>query len=324
MLNFSAVNPFTDSGSPWYYVVGVLFLILIFAALAVYIVVSGKRKKKREQNEKTDDRTELVSTEPKNDLNEQENSAEQPTAEDEVKESNELPTEEDRKVAEDSIAVEEPIVENSGGQEREQAKETVQTESQTENAEAPTEKPTEKVAKSPQKTTESKQKPKSAAPKQKSEAAAQTEKPAKQTEKQSKPKTQKPFIDRIIADKSVHGVYNAVKNVILSYPGIKAKITKEDEQFRFGEQLKAGISLESNGIVLKLAIDPNNVPSQFHVIKSDGELPVAMNVGETDIDSAGKLIMFAMNVALLTRNERHRYTDYVQNAVNAKNRAKKK
>ncbi|MCM1367502.1 MAG: hypothetical protein NC184_01645 [Roseburia sp.] len=40
-------NPFNDPSSPWYYVVGVAFLLLIFAALAVYIVIENKRKSKK-------------------------------------------------------------------------------------------------------------------------------------------------------------------------------------------------------------------------------------------------------------------------------------
>lgn len=45
-------NAFNDPSNPWYYVVGVLFLALIFGALAVYIILSNRKKKKDE--EKTD------------------------------------------------------------------------------------------------------------------------------------------------------------------------------------------------------------------------------------------------------------------------------
>lgn len=42
-------NVFNDPQNPWYYVIGTLFLVLIFGALAAYIFFSNKRNK----NEKT-------------------------------------------------------------------------------------------------------------------------------------------------------------------------------------------------------------------------------------------------------------------------------
>lgn len=38
-------NAFNDPSNPWYYVIGVLFLLLVFAALAAYIFISGKKNK---------------------------------------------------------------------------------------------------------------------------------------------------------------------------------------------------------------------------------------------------------------------------------------
>lgn len=64
-------NPFNDTGSPWYYVVGVAVLLLIFAALAVYIVIENRKKKKNgaeasadnEQSAAPDEAKENTSTE---------------------------------------------------------------------------------------------------------------------------------------------------------------------------------------------------------------------------------------------------------------------
>ena len=39
-------NAFNDPSNPWYYVIGLLFLALIFGALAVYIILTNKNKKK--------------------------------------------------------------------------------------------------------------------------------------------------------------------------------------------------------------------------------------------------------------------------------------
>ena len=149
-------------------------------------------------------------------------------------------------------------------------------------------------------------------------AATKTTAGKKSAQKKS---TAKPFIDRLIDTKSVHSVYNELKNTILSYPGVKAKLTKEGEAFYFGEDKKAWLELADGGIMLRLAVDPATVPEQFGATATDGELPTALLVVEEKIDGAQKLIFFAMNVAMLTRNANRRYVDYVQNAVNAKRRA---
>ena len=42
-------NAFNDPSNPWYYVIGLLFLLAIFGALTIYVIFSGK-KKSDEQN----------------------------------------------------------------------------------------------------------------------------------------------------------------------------------------------------------------------------------------------------------------------------------
>lgn len=44
MLPFLS-NAFNDPSDPWYYVVGVIFLLLIFGAVALYMVWNGKKNK---------------------------------------------------------------------------------------------------------------------------------------------------------------------------------------------------------------------------------------------------------------------------------------
>lgn len=43
-------NAFNDPSNPWYYVIGLLFLLAIFGAIAAYIILSGKKNKSDEQN----------------------------------------------------------------------------------------------------------------------------------------------------------------------------------------------------------------------------------------------------------------------------------
>lgn len=44
-------NAFNDPSNPWYYVIGLLFLALIFGALAVYIILTNKNKNEDERRQ---------------------------------------------------------------------------------------------------------------------------------------------------------------------------------------------------------------------------------------------------------------------------------
>lgn len=50
MMNYLC-NAFNDPSDPWYYVIGVLFLLLVFGAVAVYVIWNGKRNKGGESSE---------------------------------------------------------------------------------------------------------------------------------------------------------------------------------------------------------------------------------------------------------------------------------
>ena len=49
MLQFLS-NAFNDPSDPWYYVIGVIFLLLVFGALALYIFWGNKKKKQDESD----------------------------------------------------------------------------------------------------------------------------------------------------------------------------------------------------------------------------------------------------------------------------------
>ncbi len=51
-------NAFNDPSNPWYYVIGVVFLLVIFGALAAYIILTGKKKKGKEEKPTADQPTE--------------------------------------------------------------------------------------------------------------------------------------------------------------------------------------------------------------------------------------------------------------------------
>lgn len=268
----AASDAFSNPDSPLYYVVGVVFLLLIFGALAIYIVVSGKKKKKAQAQA--------------------DENAENQKAQEKADEQAEVtPTEETAQS------------EGSDPAEQEAPAEELEKEAETEKA--------------PENTEET---PDEAEEKAQEQPVEEAEQP---TVLKRKP-PQKPFIDRLIAAKNVHLTYNALKNAILSYPGIKASLSKKEELFYFGQDKKASIDVTADAVELKLYVDPATLPDGFTVDKVSGDLPTAMSVTEDKVAEAEKLITFAMNVALLTKNEKRRYIDYVQNAINAKNRAKKK
>ena len=86
-------NAFNDPSDPWYYVVGTLFLLLIFGALAIYIVFSNKKKKKDGENKSGTAKTPDTDT-PIDQKTDQK--AENNTADVESTQSDEQPTEEEQ------------------------------------------------------------------------------------------------------------------------------------------------------------------------------------------------------------------------------------
>ncbi len=347
MFFLSANDAFTNPDSPWYYVVGTAFLVLIFVALGIYVAISKKKKKHDAEKTVSDEKITDTALPDAAQSTEKAETPEQPTEVVEKAEAPEQPTE----VTEKTKEPEQPTEVTEKTKEPEQPTEVTekaeapeQPTEVTEKAEAP-EQPTEvaEKAETPEQPTEVSEKAEE--PEQHVEVvekAEATDQPAEKPQKTArtaskstgaktastgkagtaKKKTQKPFIDRLIAAESAHGVYNELKNTILSYPGIKAKLTKDDEQFWFGEDKKAKIELKGASIMLYLSVDPATVPAQFGATSAEGDYPTALSVPETKIDNAQKLIMFAMNVSMLTRNEKHRHVNYIQNAINAKARSK--
>ena len=55
-------NAFNDPSNPWYYVIGVVFLLVIFGALAAYIILTGKKSKSKEEKPTDEQSTESNTT----------------------------------------------------------------------------------------------------------------------------------------------------------------------------------------------------------------------------------------------------------------------
>ncbi len=326
---FTAADAFDNPNSPVYYIVGCIFLALVFAALAVYIIVSKKlAKKAADKQNDGGSATEQAESEPNKETG---------TVVAEADEKTNSDGKTDGAIEEEKLADDETP---SAAGENENA-ESVTTKDESEDGAENNKEETPIEDKTAEETivTEDKQESSVVSPSQQAEnakdSAAKVENASEKTattqqKKPAQPKkprttAQKPFIDRLIADKSVHAIYNELKNTILSYPGVKAKLTKDEEQFVFGTDKKAAVALKTEGIELYLNVDHSAVPSAFGVKKSEtGDLPTVLTVTESNIDAANKAVTFAMNVSMLTKNDRRRRVDYIAKAIEAKNRAKKK
>lgn len=55
-------NAFKDPSDPWYYVIGLLFLLAIFGALAAYVILSAKKKPGEQNNDEQSENTDIVPT----------------------------------------------------------------------------------------------------------------------------------------------------------------------------------------------------------------------------------------------------------------------
>ena len=337
---------FTDPNSPMYYVVGAAFLLVIIGLLAMFIVLDNKNKKKAAKKAEEKARAEA---EAQKELEEREVPSESDgdkTKADE-NETNEVESDK-REFAEPNEREEKEespeMPENDGGidandpqddeikskdetNEKNENKEKVETETKTDDGAAEeqiSENQTSEIKTETVETAEAEKKTAKAKTKKETVKITQVMPLIAETKKPIKPKTKsKTFIDTLLAEKEVHGIYNELKNTVLSYPGMKAKLTKDEESFMFGAEKKAAFKLDGDCMALYLALKFEDAPTQLGLSKSsDAELPVMMQVKSSDIDNAQKSIVFAMNVSLLTRNASHRRVDYIKKAVDAKARAK--
>ncbi len=336
---------FTDPNSPMYYVVGAAFLLVIIGLLVLFIVLDNRNKKKaaKKAEEKAradaEAQKEIAEREVSSDLVGNKNKADENETDrtesengksaetDEKAEKEESPEESECNGGIDANARQDDDIDSKDEKDgKNENKENVETETKTDDgaAEPIAENQTSEVKTQTVETAETEKKTAKAKTKKETVKITQVMPLIAETKKPIKPKTKsKTFIDTLLAEKEVHGIYNELKNTVLSYPGMKAKLTKDEESFMFGADKKAAFKLDGDCLELYLALKFEDSPTQLGLSKSsDAELPVMMRVKSSDIDNAQKSIVFAMNVSLLTRNASHRRVDYIKKAVDAKARAK--
>lgn len=347
MIFFNSVKDwFTDPNSPMYYVVGVAFLLVIIGLLVLFIVLDNKNKKKAakiaEEKARVDAEAKDESAESSvpSELDGNATGSDEKETERTEKESAESAEaiEKDKKEEKEEKSEDPEIVDGidandrqdnaiESNNEKDENKEIVDTETKTDNDAAEVsiaENQTPEIKTETVKTAQAEKKTAKKNTKKETVKVTQIMPLIAETKKPIKPKTKtKTFIDTLLDEKEVHGIYNELKNTVLSYPGMKAKLTKDAESFMFGADKKAAFKLDGDCMVLYLALKYEDAPTQLGLSESsDAELPVMMRVKSSDIDNAQKSIVFAMNVSLLTRNASHRRVDYIKKAVDAKARAK--
>ena len=131
-------------------------------------------------------------------------------------------------------------------------------------------------------------------------------------------KPYKPFVNRIIdASEQTQAFYNEIKNELLSYKKIKARISKKCESFRNGRNLKAKLSIAGQTLKLFLALDPNEFDKNIYYHKdmshkkSYQEVPLLIRLkSRRSVKRAIELIKVMMEKSDIVNNPKYEIKDY--------------
>ncbi len=112
--------------------------------------------------------------------------------------------------------------------------------------------------------------------------------------------------------------YSELKNTLLSYKGIKSKLTNAGDSFKVGGSIVARITLNGNKLRLHLSLDPSEYNKSIYNhysladVKAYKEIPLALEIAKrADLSTASKLIQDAMGSKLvLYIDQKREYVDY--------------
>ena len=133
-------------------------------------------------------------------------------------------------------------------------------------------------------------------------------------------KPYKPFVNRILdASEQTQEFYNIIKNELLSYKKVKARISKKCESFRNGRVLKAKLSMAGQTLKLFLALDPNEFDKNTYHHKDMGhkksyqEVPLLIRLkSRRSVKRAIELIKIMMEKSGLVNNPKYEEKDYIK------------
>lgn len=112
--------------------------------------------------------------------------------------------------------------------------------------------------------------------------------------------------------------YSELKNTLLSYKGVKSKLTNAGDSFRVSGSIVARITFNGNKLRLHLSLNPNEYNKSIYNhysladVKAYKEIPLALEIAKrADLSTASKLIQDAMGSKLvLYIDQKREYVDY--------------
>lgn len=112
--------------------------------------------------------------------------------------------------------------------------------------------------------------------------------------------------------------YSELKNTLLSYKGIKSKITNAGDSFKIGGSIVARITFNGNKLRLHLSLDPDEYNKSIYNhysladVKAYKDIPFALEISKSaDLSTAFKLIQDAMGSKfVLYIDQKREYVDY--------------
>jgi hypothetical protein len=133
-------------------------------------------------------------------------------------------------------------------------------------------------------------------------------------------KPYKPFVNRILdASEQTQEFYNIIKNELLSYKKIKARMSNKCESFRNGRALKAKLSMAGQTLKLFLALDPNEFDKNTYYHKdmshkkSYQEVPLLIRLkSRRAVKRAIELIKIMMEKSDISNNPKYEEKDYIK------------
>lgn len=136
----------------------------------------------------------------------------------------------------------------------------------------------------------------------------------------------KPFIDRILeASEETQGYYNQIKNELLSYKKIKARLSKKCDSFRLGRVLQAKVAMSGKTLKLYLSLNPADFDVNIYHHKDMSHkkscqlVPLLVKVkSRRGCKRAIDLITILMSNNNVLKNPKYELKDYIKELLNLK------
>ena len=114
------------------------------------------------------------------------------------------------------------------------------------------------------------------------------------------------FLSRYIqAEPYIQDYYTEIKNELLSYKGVKPRLSWSKESFKCGRTHIAKMDVKGKALYLYLALDPTALDAKYHAIQAKGDCPTLIKIkSERKKKYAIDLIRMLMESLALVRIDR--------------------